>query len=170
MLSKCFQERFALMPRPKDLSTDEARQLVIDAYRLLISNRLEVAGVDVQVGDATETAENELAILRRLADYLSAFTAIFADLSQTQIPLPTVSSANFVAAQVFEFLAEYQATGSEALEQKADDTEPLAFNGFEFWTFRNQTQLGTSCKPNWCRSGIGMRDAANGAECPIVEP
>ena len=133
MLSRYFQERFENMPRPEGLSAEEARQLVIDAYRLLISNRLSVAGVGIQVED---TIEDEPDTLLRLADYLSAYTAISANLPQVQISPSTISSANFVAAQIFEFLAEYRAVGSDSLaeEQEADDTERLSFNGFEFWT------------------------------------
>ena len=134
MLSKYFQERFENMPRPEGLSAEEARQLVIDAYRLLISNRLIAGGADVQVEGTTK---DELDTLLRLADYLSAYTAISANLSQVQVSSSTISSANFVAAQIFEFLAEYRAAaGSDSLaeEQEADDTKRLSFNGFEFWT------------------------------------
>jgi len=133
MLSKYFQERFENMPRPEGLSAEAARQLVIDAYRLLISNRLSVAGVGVQ-GEGT--IEDELDTLLRLADYLSAYTAISANLPQVQISPSAISSANFVAAQIFEFLAEYRAVGSDSLaeEQEAHDTERFPFNGFEFWT------------------------------------
>ena len=134
MLSEYFQKHFDLMPKPEDMSADEARRLVIDAYRLLINYRLELAGVDVQVKGTVATAENELDILRRLADYLSAYTAISASLPRTQISPPTVCSANFVTAQIFEFLAEYQAIGLGVLEQRTGGTEPFMFNGFEFWT------------------------------------
>lgn len=135
MLSKYFQEHFEVMPKPEDLSADEARQLVIDAYRLLISSRLATSGVVVRVQGAIE---DELGTLRRLADYLSAYTAISANLPQgVEISSSTIFSANFVAAQIFEFLAEYRAIGRESPakeKQEANGAEQPAFNGFEFWT------------------------------------
>ena len=74
MLSKYFQERFEDMPRPEDLSAEEARQLVIDAYRLLINNRLAVAGVGVQL--EVTTIEDELENLIIPDDFRNAIYVI----------------------------------------------------------------------------------------------
>lgn len=134
MLSKYFQEHFEIMPKPEELSADEARQLVIDAYRLLVSRRLAVGGVAVQVEDPVG---DDLGALLRLAEYLSAYTAISASLPpDADISLSTISSANFVAAQIFEFLAEYSVIGQESLvaEQESNGAEQQPFSGFEFWT------------------------------------
>lgn len=74
MLSIYFRSHFANIPTPEDLTPEEARQLVIDSFRFLVTTRLRVNGVPVESPD--EDIVETLDFLVRLANYLSTYSVV----------------------------------------------------------------------------------------------
>lgn len=136
MLSVYFRDHFESIPIPENLSPEEARQLVIDSFRFLVTTRLRVNGISVESSD--EDIAETLDFLLRLANYLSTYSALSDSFEEDeQNTSQTLHSSNFVAAQIFEFLAEYQAFEREITFSPVDQelpTEDENLTGSEFWS------------------------------------
>ncbi len=132
MLSQYFSQHFQDIPKPSGLSADEARQLIIDTHRLLATSRLIANGIPVSTED--ENLEENLNRLVRLAHFLSAYAAFCEDLPEDEEnTAQNLHSANFVAAQIFEFLAEYQVVRRGMTFVESGSNEPV-LTGSEFWS------------------------------------
>lgn len=132
MLSEYFRNNFEVMPKPTDLTADEARRLIIDTHRLLTTSRLIVNGVPVTVDE--ENLERNLDILIRLVNFLGGYSALCETLPEDdENTTQNLQSANFVSAQIFEFLAEYQVI-ERSMTFLPSDTGKSTITGFEFWS------------------------------------
>jgi hypothetical protein len=136
MLSVYFRNHFENMPTPENLSPDMARRLVIDSFRFLVTTRLRVNDIPVESSD--KDIKETLDFLLRLANYLSTYSALSDSLKTDEQNISqTLRSANFVAAQIFEFLAEYQAFDRamtlSSMDQELLDVEE-SLTGSELWS------------------------------------
>lgn len=139
MLSTYFREHFENMPSPENVSPNQVYKLVVDSFRFLIAARLSIHNVPVE--NLGEDIEEISDVLLRLANYLASYSALVDSLYFRGKKNPSVlKSANFVSAQIFEFLAEYRATTTSSTSQASTSVENAEqeLTGFELWSDKSQ--------------------------------
>lgn len=141
MLSTYFRQHFDNIPKPEDLSSDEAYQLVVDSFRFLVAARLQAQNVPVE--NIGEDIGQILDLLLRLANYLSSYSALVDSPSfDKQVDTSIVNSANFIAAQIFEFLAKYHRIDVQPEEAAVPRNENYRkLTGLELWSGQTQVWL-----------------------------
>jgi hypothetical protein len=121
------------MPKPDGLTADTARQLIADAYRLLIDSRLDASHSQGE----EEVNRNRLEELRRLGNFLSAYASLAAKRESKDISATSQeSAATFIAAQIFEFLGDYRAIQAGITDFDISHSNTVTITGNELWNGR----------------------------------